>query len=69
MSPLSIRLKAFRHCVRTIYHVLFDVVELLPLAAKSKSALVAENLFLRKQLAMFQERNVRPIAQRIPPDG
>jgi putative transposase len=40
--------------------VLFDLVELLWLAAKSRSALVAENLFLRKQLAMFQERNVRP---------
>jgi putative transposase len=40
--------------------VLFDLVELLRLAAKCRSALVAENLFLRKQLAMFQERNARP---------
>jgi len=30
------------------------------LATTSRSALMAENLFLRKQLAMFQERNVRP---------
>ena len=60
MSPLSIWLKAFRHCARTINRVLFDLVELLRLATKSRSALVAENLFLRKQLAMFQERNVRP---------
>jgi hypothetical protein len=60
MSPFSIWLKAFGHCARTIYRVLFDLVELLRLAAKSRSALVAENLFLRKQLAMFQERNARP---------
>ena len=60
MSPVQIWLKAFRHCARTICRVLFDLVELLRLAAKSRTALVAENLFLRKQLAMFQERNERP---------
>ena len=60
MSPLWIRLKALRHCGKTINRVLFDFVELLRLAAKSHSALAAENLFLRKQLAMFQERDVRP---------
>jgi putative transposase len=60
MSPFSIWLKAFRHCAETINGVLFDVAEVLRLAIKSRSALVAENLFLRKQLAMFQERNVRP---------
>ena len=60
MSPLSIWLKAFRHCARTINCVLFDSVKLLRLVTKSRSALMAENLFLRKQLAMFQERNVRP---------
>ena len=30
------------------------------MATRFRTALVAENLFLRKQLAMFQERNVRP---------
>ena len=59
MSSFSIRLKAFRHCLATIDRVLFDFVE-LRLATKSRSALMAENLFLRKQLAMFQERNVKP---------
>ena len=59
MSSLSIWLKAFRHCAGTINHVLFDSFELLRLATKSRGALMAENLFLRKQLAMFQERNVR----------
>ena len=60
MSPFWIWLKAFRHCAATINRVLFDLVELLRLATKSRSALMAENLFLRKQLAMFQERNIRP---------
>jgi transposase InsO family protein len=60
MSSFSIWLKAFMHCATTINCVLFDLVELLRLATKSRSALMAENLFLRKQLAMFQERNVKP---------
>ena len=29
-------------------------------AAQSRSALAAENLFLRKQLALFPERKVKP---------
>ena len=33
---------------------------LLRLLVLSRAALIAENLFLRKQLALFQERNVRP---------
>jgi len=60
MSPSSIWLKAFWHCAQTIHCVLFDLAVLLLSAAKSRTALVAENLFLRKQLAMFQERKVRP---------
>lgn len=60
MSPLSIWLKALWHCAQTIYRVLLDLTELLRLATKSRSALVAENLFLRKQLALFQERNIQP---------
>ena len=37
-----------------------DLFRLVFLAARSRSALVAENLFLRKQLALLQERKVRP---------
>jgi transposase InsO family protein len=60
MSPFSIWLKAFRHCVRTAHGVVVDLIALLRVATKSRSALVAEILFLRKQLALFQERDVRP---------
>jgi transposase InsO family protein len=37
-----------------------DLVRLAFLAAHSRRALAAENLFLRKQLALFQERKVKP---------
>jgi putative transposase len=60
MTRILIWLKTLRRCARTINGVLIDLVELLRLATKSRSALVAENPFLRKQLAMFQERNARP---------
>ena len=36
------------------------MLNLLQLFAFGRVALVAENLFLRKQLALFQERIVRP---------
>ena len=39
---------------------MFDLVRLAFLTAHSRSALAAENLFLRKQLALFQERKVKP---------
>src|SRR6266851_6759619 len=48
------------HCFRTLSLVVFDLVRLAFLAAHSRSALVAENLFLRKQLALFQERKAKP---------
>ena len=40
--------------------VVVDLVRLAFLAAHSRRALAAENLFLRKQLALFQERKVKP---------
>ena len=69
MSPLSIWLKALWHGAGTINCVLFDSVQLLRLATKSRSALVAENLFLRKQLAMFRSAMSERTAPRTRPDG
>ncbi len=40
--------------------VFADVGRFLTLCARSRSALAAENLFLRKQLALYEERKVRP---------
>jgi putative transposase len=44
----------------TIRRLLCDVVTLARLALTSRAQLAAENLFLRKQLALYQERCVKP---------
>ena len=43
-----------------IHHLLCDVVGLARLALTPRAQLAAENLFLRKQLALYQERRVKP---------
>src|SRR3954463_5154169 len=40
----------------TLQTVVFDCVRFYAAALRSRTALAAENLFLRKQLALFQER-------------
>src|SRR6266852_3056423 len=50
----------FRSLIRTVLQVVADVVRLTSLAACSHAHLAAENLFLRKQLALYLERQVRP---------
>jgi putative transposase len=37
-----------------------DLLRLVALSLRSKSSLAAENLFLRKQLAFYQERSIKP---------
>ena len=44
------------HSLRTLSSVARDLVHLLVLVSRSRRALAAENVFLRKQLALFQER-------------
>src|SRR5262245_20730125 len=44
----------------TLSSIARDLVHLLVLVSRSRRALAAENLFLRKQLARFQERKVKP---------
>ena len=51
---------AAEHCIRTVSLVVIDLVHLAVLAAYCRRSLAAENLFLRKQLALFQERKVKP---------
>ena len=48
------------HSLRTLSSVACDLVRLLVLVSRSRRALAAENLFLRKQLALLQERKVKP---------
>jgi putative transposase len=50
---------AFSHAATTFGAVLVDLGRFLALCFQSRAALAAENLFLRKQLALFEERNVK----------
>jgi putative transposase len=61
---IMLRFRSFaRHLgamIYTLMAVLLDVVRLLMLCLRPALALAAENLFLRKQLAQYQERHVKP---------
>jgi hypothetical protein len=46
--------------VKTIITLLGDLATFFWLTLRPQSTLAAENLFLRKQLAMFQERKAKP---------
>jgi putative transposase len=53
----------FRHLVQfpcILLTLLGDIVRFLRLCLRPPTALAAENLFLRKQLALYQERRVKP---------
>jgi hypothetical protein len=56
MCPLSAWLKALRHLIQTAFRVLLDFLRLILMTCRFRSVVEAENLFLRKQLALFQER-------------
>jgi putative transposase len=45
---------------RTVGRLLVDVLRFVSLGFRSRSQLAAENLFLRKQLALYRERQVKP---------
>ena len=47
-------------CPSTICRLLSDVVTLVCLAVTPRARLAAENLFRRKQLALYHERGVKP---------
>src|SRR5712691_2184585 len=49
-----------RAALRTILRIACDLLRLVSAAARSHARLAAENLFLRKQLALYVERQVKP---------
>jgi len=49
-----------RACLRTVVDAFVDVARLGLLTLRSRTQLAAENLFLRKQLALYIERQVKP---------
>jgi putative transposase len=50
----------FRHMGQVTISVAMDVLRFLGASLRSRAALAAENLFLRKQLALYRERRVKP---------
>ena len=50
----------FRAAVRTVLSIARDVVRLLSTAVQSHAHLAAKNLFLRKQLTLYMERQEKP---------
>jgi transposase InsO family protein len=52
--------KAAQHLLRTILAVTRDLASLTRSMMRSRAQLAAENLFLRKQLALYQERRAKP---------
>lgn len=46
-------LACLAHLLRTLCYLIADFIRLLLLITRSRRALAAENLFLRKQLALF----------------
>ena len=59
MPALTMFFIALRHGLVTATIVLLDIGRLACTALRSRRALAAENLFLRKQLTLFQERNAK----------
>ena len=45
---------------RALFQVVIDLISLLFLLMCSRGKLAAETLFLRKQLAMYKERSIKP---------
>jgi putative transposase len=50
----------FSSLVRAGFGICLELSTFLGSSVRSRSALIAENLFLRKQLAFYQERQIRP---------
>jgi hypothetical protein len=54
--------------VRIVAALLSDAFKLVLLLLRSSSAIGAENLVLRKQLAQYVERGIKPRLRRLPLD-
>jgi putative transposase len=60
MTRLTHRLRTFIPLVCLLLPLLCDSLRFLCLCLRPTPALAAENLFLRKQLALYQERQIKP---------
>jgi putative transposase len=60
MTRCTRPLYSMLHLIGTLLMLLVDIVHFLRLCLRPSAVLAAENLFLRKQLALYQERHVKP---------
>src|SRR5215470_7289217 len=60
MTPCPRGLRTLFHIIGTLWILLGDSLQFLRLCLRFPTALAAENLFLRKQLALYQERHDTP---------
>ncbi len=60
MASLSCTIRHLWPCARMFCTLILDAVRFLWLCLRASAAVAAENLFLRKQLALYQERNITP---------
>jgi putative transposase len=60
MASVLLLLCHVMQCAYTLLTLLGDATRFLRLSLRSPVALAAENLFLRKQLALYQERHIKP---------
>ena len=54
------KLRSLSELLLTIFHLLLDSLRLIGASLQPRCRLAAENLFLRKQLALCLERQVKP---------
>ena len=60
MKFFATTLKKIKNFLSIFSDLFQDFIRFLCQLFQSKSALAAENMFLRKQLAMYEERKVKP---------
>jgi hypothetical protein len=60
MTTFPRRLRHLPQLAGMLLALLVDALRYLGLCLRPSAALAAENLFLRKQLALYQERHIKP---------
>jgi len=60
MELLSLIINLAAEFAKLAWTLVADGIRFIALLARSRTALAAENLFLRKQLAFYQARKIKP---------
>jgi hypothetical protein len=60
------KLDSLSNLLGTLFDLMLDALRLVRVSLRSRCALAAENLFLRKQSALYVERNLKPRRAKTP---